>query len=1283
MMRCPSIALFSSLVLLVACGGVPEASTEDEAAAGQGPSGEVGESGNGGEEPVGRGGNTGIDLGAGGRGNDAGAAGCSGEDCGGAGTETATCGDGVLDEGEGCDDGNQRAGDGCNGTCRIESGGWICETPGELCVSALVCGDGLAGSDEACDDGNTESGDGCSESCTVEPGWECWEIGEPCVPTEADPECGNGAVEQGESCDDGNAEANDGCSGSCQLESGFLCPEAGEPCIKDEYCGDGHVSQGETCDDGNTRAGDCCSGTCRLEPNCVCLDAEPGAVGQSCSSTVVCGDGSVSGGEACDDGNTAGDDGCTADCTSVESGYTCPASGGPCRIAEEPCGNAELDGAEECDDGNRSPSDGCSAACEIEPGYVCPNAGEPCETILFCGDGVVSFTRGETCDDGGDPPEGDDGCSALCRVEPGFSCTGSPSVCVDTVVCGDKRLAGGESCDDGNTTPLDGCDAECQLEEGWTCAILGVRCQPTCGDGLLRGIEQCDDGNADSGDGCSDLCVIESAADDEADGWVCGVPGELCTRTTCGDGVPEGSEPCDDGDNDMGDGCTPFCRREPSCPPAGGACTTACGDGMLLAIDQENGQECDDGNTVDGDGCSSTCRIEEGYECEDVVVTPDQLRLPIVLRDFRAENRTGGHPDFEAYLGNGDPGIAEALLGSDGKPVHVAENMDLTSNVYEDGELVSEDYFASWYRDHSSYNQTIIDTLTFTRQASGEYVFSDTSFFPLDDRGFGDQGNDHNFHFTSEVRYWFEYQGGETLEFVGDDDVWVYVNKRLAVDLGGVHSAQAGNVVLSNATGVGTVCERDPVGCDEPRTVNLGLDIGSVYEIVVFQAERHTVESNYRLTLSNFSATRSDCGPICGDGVVTGFEQCDLGTELNTGEYGGCNPDCTLAAFCGDDIVDETAGEECDDGVNLTPYGETAGCAPGCVLPPYCGDGTRDTDFGEVCDNGEDNASAAYGVDACLLTCEMAPFCGDGLRNGDEACDDGVDNGTLASACDTNCQPKCGNGVLEAGEQCDEGAENNLGGYGGCSSDCRLGPYCGDGVKNGDEECDDGLNDGSYGTCNPDCRLAPYCGDGETNGDEECDQGADNVADGYGSELCTTRCVPGPFCGDGMVQPEHEECDDGDENSDTVPGACNSTCTDYNDPPITCGNGTINAGEQCDDGPENGTSSSGCDLRCQLKCGNGIKETGEECDDGTNDGSYGSCMPDCTLADWCGDGVKNGHEQCDLGEDNQVDPYGEDTCTMFCRLGPYCGDGRVDDDHGEDCDGSVGCTNSCDWVIPE
>ncbi len=1279
---------FAVLLLAGACGGKPN--FEPRQVGDPSPGG----NGGNGQDRGGQAGEFIVDIG--GEGGKSG----SGNQAGNAGSgPTSICGDSSVDEDEECDDGNDDPGDGCDRLCRVENG-YECEEPGEPCEYILFCGDGEPGPNEACDDGNQDSSDGCSEECRVEVGFTCPEFGEPCVPTVTPPECGNSSIDAGETCDDGNEIASDGCSDTCQREEGYSCPRPGEPCQEEitEYCGDGAVNTGEECDDGNARGGDCCDGTCHLESNCVCEDPpEPieGAA-QTCHSTIECGDSEVTGSEICDDGNQTSGDGCSGNCSNVEPGYSCPTTGGPCSEAVNPCGNAQIDGAEECDDG-QSPmtsGDGCSAACELEPGWVCPTPGTACQRVEYCGDGIVSYPRGETCDDAQDPPADNDGCSATCTVESYWRCTGAPSTCEYTVVCGNRRIDPTEGCDDNDNPPAngDGCSATCQLEEGYTCTAPGIACQPTCGDGLLRGRETCDDGDTESGDGCSSSCVVETPGPGERDGWICPTPGEPCERTQCGDGTPQGSEQCDDGNNNMGDGCTPFCRKEPSCPAAGGPCTTACGDGIILEVDKNAGQECDDGNTVSGDGCSATCTIEDGFECPDVTDDPDTLILPIVLRDFDGdyeEARASYHPDHEIMQGGWagyvpEQGIVQNRLDADGKPVHVTQNMEMTSNEYDAGVLTSEDYFAAWYRDVPKYNQTFLQTLTLNRVAGG-YEYDNRNFYPLTDLGWGNYYEDRNYHFTSEVRYYFEYSGGETLRFRGDDDVWVFVNKRLAVDLGGVHNAEDGTVTLNASDGTGVVCD-DPDdeqnNCDDDRTVDFELELGSVYEMVVFQAERHILASNYRLTLGNFAVTHSDCGPICGDGVVTADEQCDLGRDLNTGDYGGCNDDCTLAPYCGDSNTD--TGEECDNGLNTDSYGSRTGCAMGCVLPPYCGDGTRDTDYGETCDQGAENSDTAYGLDLCTSTCEAAPFCGDGLTNGDETCDDGADNGTPQSPCGVDCRPACGNGVIDAGEQCDDGADNNDGRYGGCRSDCRYAPYCGNGVKEGAEECDDGKNDGSYGTCNVDCTLAPYCGDGTQDPNEACDAGDNNQVNGYGEGICTTRCQPAPYCGDYAVDVDHGEvCDDGEDASDTEPGACKTDCSGYNPPPVSCGNGNIDPGEDCDDGDDNGTPGSACDVRCQFKCGNGIKEEGEECDDGVNDGSYGTCQPDCTYAPYCGDNHRDQpEEECDKGDDNERNPYGPNKCTLECKLAPYCGDDRVQSPP-EKCDGQSGCDGNCEWSIPE
>ncbi|MFH2005676.1 MAG: DUF4215 domain-containing protein [bacterium] len=268
----------------------------------------------------------------------------------------------------------------------------------------------------------------------------------------------------------------------------------------------------------------------------------------------VCGNGTIELGEQCDDGNTANGDGCSS---------TCQNEGGP------ECGNGTLEPGEQCDEGNTSTGDGCSSTCANEP--------DP-----FCGDGTVN--AGEECDDG-NTLDGD-GCQGDCT----------------NPVCGDAILDPGEACDDGNNTNGDGCSADCLSDE-------------SCGNGVLDPGELCDDGNQDNTDGCPDGAAGTCIDAECGDGFVWAghegcddgntTAGDGCSAScdleTCGDGVVNGTEGCDDGDQNNND----------SCPDgAGGTCQAAvCGDGFVWNTDG-GAEGCDDGNTTSGDGCSASCVLE-------------------------------------------------------------------------------------------------------------------------------------------------------------------------------------------------------------------------------------------------------------------------------------------------------------------------------------------------------------------------------------------------------------------------------------------------------------------------------------------------------------------------------------------------------------------------------------------------------------------------------------------------------------------------------------------------
>jgi len=131
-----------------------------------------------------------------------------------------------------------------------------------------------------------------------------------------------------------------------------------------------------------------------------------------------------------------------------------------------------------------------------------------------------------------------------------------------------------------------------------------------------------------------------------------------------------------------------------------------------------------------------------------------------------------------------------------------------------------------------------------------------------------------NFFFTSEVRFWFRYEGSETLTFTGDDDVWVFINRTLAVDLGGCHVPESASVTL-----------------DRQTAARFGLQDSGLYPIHVFHAERKMEGSSFKLTLTGFDLQRSECSGICGDGIVVAGESCDDGNTRGGDE---CEANCLV-----------------------------------------------------------------------------------------------------------------------------------------------------------------------------------------------------------------------------------------------------------------------------------------------------------------------------------------------------------------------------------------------------
>jgi fibro-slime domain-containing protein len=258
----------------------------------------------------------------------------------------------------------------------------------------------------------------------------------------------------------------------------------------------------------------------------------------------------------------------------------------------------------------------------------------------------------------------------------------------------------------------------------------------------------------------------------------------------------------------------------------------------------------------------------------------DTIHVPVTIWDYHSDK---SNPEFERPSKSIQSlGMVDSTLDAEKKPI-------LGPSQYYNADIakwfrpwVANDFTIPTYNSSgvstgrttvdydTAFKNIRIDTFlvfTYVPGSEGSYEFIDATFFPLDGKGYGNENNNsgpnaHNYCFAMELHWTFTKTANMTFSFTGDDDVWAFLNNKLAMDIGGIHVALPGTVTVDNIP---------------------GLINGQKYDFDFFYAERHVTGSSIRITSNIISApNRITIKVIPGTTIKVGDTVTLIGTIFDT-----------------------------------------------------------------------------------------------------------------------------------------------------------------------------------------------------------------------------------------------------------------------------------------------------------------------------------------------------------------------------------------------------------------